>query len=297
MKVKIHHIDIRVKYIIQILHNVLVLVLKFLIKNHQQCNDKVDLEKGLAEVLKKNESEFKKTKLFSDPNYKSHFCLVDLHTNNLTNTLKATIDIESLDIAVLTLLIKKKFIFEKSNLTKCCSNCKHNKCSCGLDPKDCPKKANCGLNCSCKSGSCGVVTILNFCSVARSLRNCFSHATYDVYQKLENKNGDLDGFPRTKTWIKLWRLVNLSTCSCLKIISKEDPKSLPMETYKDFQMELWFAFRKQINCLLPLVDAAHYYQTILGEADSQEQVNKIYKEIQHAKKGGLLVNISSTNTS
>ena len=294
MVVKIHDLDIRVKYTLQLLHQVLVLVLKFVIKNHKQCIDKVDLGKSLAEVLNKNQREFKKTKLFSDPNYKRHFCLVDPHTNNLTSTLKATIDIESLDIAILTLLITKKFIFEKSNLTKCCSNCKHNKCSCGLDPKD-GHKANCGLSCSCKESLCGVVRVLKFCGVARSLRNCFAHAADDVYQKLENKNGGLKEFPQTKTWTELWTLINKETLSCLEIL-KNDPSLLSKETFKDFEMELWLVFRKQITCLLPLVDVAHYYHTILGEANSQEKVDKICKEIQHTKKGGSFVSSSFVNT-
>ena len=243
MVVKIHDIDIRVKYIVQLLHQVLVLVLKFLIANHKQNSSyKNELGKGLSEVLQKNFEAFKGTPLFKDQNYKRHFCLVDPHTTTLTNKLKITIDIESLDISILTLLIlTKNFIFEKSNLSKCCSNCKHNKCSCGLIPKDCPMKANCGLICSCKDLSCGVVNILNFCSVARSLRNCFAHAADDVYQKLENKQGDLEGFPGTKTWTELWTLINDKTRSCLEVILKNDPNLLSKETYKDFKMELWFA--------------------------------------------------------
>ena len=278
MVVKIHDLDIRVKYTLQLLHQVLVLVLKFVIKNHKHCSDKVDLGKGLSEVLQKNFQDFKGTKLYKELNYKQHFI-------DSTNKLKTTIYIESLDISILTLLITEKFIYEKSHLTKCCSNCKHNKCSCGLNPKDCPNKANCGLSCSCKAAPCDVVRILKFCSVARSLRNCFAHAADDVYQKLENKNGGLKEFPQTKTWIELWTLINKETLSCLKIILT-DPNLLSKETYKDFKMELWFVFRKQINCLLPLVDAAHYYQTILGEANSQENIDKICKEIQRTKKGG-----------
>ena len=281
MAVKIHDLDIRVKYILQLLHQVLVLVLKFVIKNHNHCSDKNDLGKGLSEVLQKNFKDFKDTKLYKELNYKQHFL-------NSANKLKTTIDIESLDISILTLLITKKFIFEKSNLTKCCPNCKHNKCSCGLDPKDCPNKANCELiNCeACKASLCGVVIILKFCGVARSLRNCFAHAADDVYQKLENKNGGLKEFPQTKTWTQLWTLINKETLSCLEIILKNDPNLLSKETFKDFDMELWFVFRKQINCLLPLVDAAHYYHTILGEANSQENIDKICKEIQRTIKGG-----------
>ena len=287
---KIYPTDIRVKYILQILHQVLVVLLKFLVKKHPHCSDKNDLEKSLSEVLGKNFKDFKGSKLFTDLNYRRHFCFVDLNnTKKLTNQLKATIDIESLDIAVLTLLVTKKFIFEKSNLTKCCSNCKHNKCSCGLDPKDCPNKANCGLiNCpACKKSSCGVVTILKFCNVARSLRNCFAHAADDVYQKLEKNNGGLEEFPRTKTWRKLWSLVQFSTCCCLKIILKNDPKLLSMEMYEDFNMELRIALKKDIHFLIPSVESnvGHYYEKILAIENSQEQISKLHMDICKLKKG------------
>ena len=287
MVAKIYDTEIRVKYILRLLHQILVFILKFLIKNHKQCIDKVDLGKSLAEVLKKNEREFKKTKLFSDPNYKRHFCLVDPHTNNLTNALKATVDIESLDIAILTLLITKKFIFEKSHLTKCCSNCKHNKCSCGLDPKDCPNKANCGLSCSCKVAPCDVVRILKFCSVARSLRNCFAHATDVVYQTLQSKRGGLEDFPLTKTWTELWTMVNDETLSCLKTFKGKDLDLLSMEDYKDFKMDMRIAFRKHVNFLLPEVESStkHYYETILGESITRQQISKIDREIFNLRKG------------
>ena len=288
MVVKIHDLDIRVKYILQLLHQVLVLVLKFVIKNNKHCSNKNDLGKGLSEVLQKFQN-FQDTKLYEELNYKQHFI-------DSTNKLKTTIDIKSLDISILTLLITEKFIYEKSNLTKCstkcCSICK---CSCGLNPKYCPNKANCGLSCSCKAAPCDVVRILKFCSVTRSLRNCFAHATDDVYQKLENQNGGLKEFPQTKTWTELWTLINKETLSCLKIILT-DPNLLSKETYKDFEMELWFVFRKQITCLLPLVDVAHYYHTILGEANSQKYIHKICKEIQLTKKGGSFVNSSFVNT-
>lgn len=288
----LHELDIRIKYILNILHQVLVLLLKYIVKNHKHCTNKNDIGKGLVEVLDKNFKDFKETKLFKDQVYKKHFCVVDPITKKLTKKLKTSIDLESLDISVLTLLLTKKFIYLKSNLNQCCANCKHDKCSCGLDFKDCPKKSNCSLGkcCSatCNSTSCNVVNILKFCDIARSMRNCFAHASNNVlYQDLEDGNGQLEEFPQIKTWIKLWRLVNLATCACLKVIQKNDAKLLSMDSYKDFQMELWFALRKQKNCLLMLVesDITHFYQTILGQANSEEQAVKICKEIKQAKKG------------
>ena len=295
----LHELDIRIKYVLNILHQVLILLLKFMIKNHKHCiNNKVDIGKGLVEVLNKNLREFKGTKLCTDPIYKKHFFAINPNTNKLTKNLKTSIELESLDISVLTLLLKKKFIYKKTILKQCCVNCKHDKCSCGLDPKICDKKSNCGLGgcLNCNSSSCYLVKILNFCDISRSLRNCFAHVSNnDVYQTLEIGNGDLDEFPKTKKWIKLWHLVNLATCACLKIVLKHDKKLLPMESYKDFQMELWFALRKQKQCLLMLVesDLNNFYQTVLGRATYEEQTAKILNEIKQVKKGLLLYVIKS----
>ena len=288
----IHELDIRIKYILYILHQVLILLLKYVIKNHKHCTNKIDIGKGLVEVLDKNFKDFKGTKLFKDQIYKKHFFVVDPNTNKLTNKLKATIKLESLDISVLTLLLTKKFIYSKSNLNKCCGDCNHTHCSCGINPKDCTKKSNCDLSdcLNCKS-SCNLTKILKFCEIARSLRNCFAHASDNlVYQNLENGNANLEEFPRTKKWIKLWRLVNLSTCACLKVILKNDTKLLPMEIYKDFQMELWIALRIKKQCLSVLVESDfNHLQTILGHATSEKQIAKIREEIKQLNKGMLFV--------
>ena len=115
--------------------------MKCVIKNHNGPIDKADLGKGLSEILGEDDFEKLKKYLFKDRIFKEHF-----FQNPQTNKfLKPSIEIESLDISILTKLLNE--IVSKSNL-KCCVKCSHKKCSCGLDTKDCPNKANCKLNLS-----------------------------------------------------------------------------------------------------------------------------------------------------
>ena len=260
----IHHIDIRVKYLLKILHEILVLLLKCVIKNYNGQIDKADLGKGLSEILGNKNFQKLKNSLSKDGIFKECFFQINPQTN--ISQLKPSIEIESLDISILTKLLSD--IVSKSNL-KCCVKCSHKKCSCGLDTKDCPNKSNCGLkdcvSCS-KSSPCYLMIILKFCGVVRSLRNCFAHASGDVYDKLEKRQGGLQDFPLTKTWEELWNLINDEITSCLGVVLKNDPQLIPIDMYEDYMMDIRISFKKEIHFLVPAVnkDLNHYYHNILG---------------------------------
>ena len=279
----IHDIDIRVKYILKILHEILVLVVKCVIKNYNGTIDKTDLGKGLSEILGNANYNTRKSIL------KDKFCKDHFFQNPQTNIsqLKPSIEIESLDISIMTNLINN--IISKSSL-KCCSKCSHKKCSCGLDTKDCPKKSNCGLkdcvSCS-KPFQCYLMIILKFCGVARSLRNCFAHASEDVYDKLEKGQGDLQDFPLTKTWEELWNLINDEITSCLGVVLKNDPQLIPIEMYEDFMMDVRISFKKKIHFLIPAVDKDldHYYDNILGVKERHKEISELSASINKLKKG------------
>ena len=283
-KPDIHDIDIRVKYLLKILHEILVLLLKCVIKNYDGQIDKADLGKGLSEILDDKNFQKLKNSLSKDGIFRERFFQLNPQTN--ISQLKPSIEIESLDISIMTNLINN--IISKSSL-KCCSKCSHKKCSCGLDTKECPKKSNCGLkdcvSCS-KPFQCYLMIILKFCGVARSLRNCFAHASEDVYDKLEKGQGDLQDFPLTKTWEELWNLINDEITSCLGVL-KNDPQLISIEMYEDFMMDARISFKKKIHFLIPAVDKDlyHYYCNILGVKERHKEISELSASINKLKKG------------
>ena len=285
MSSAIHHIDIRVKYMLKIVHDILVLLVKCVIKNHNGQVDKSDLGKGLSGILGDKKLHKLKDILFKDRIYKEHF-FIDPQTNN---QLKPSIKIKSLDISILIKLIDN--IIFMSNLSKCCYNCNHKKCSCGKDVKKdtCPDRSNCDLtDCpSCKTSPCNLKKILKFCRVVRSLRNCFAHADEDIYDKLEGGNGGLLDFPLTMSWEELWSLICDVATDCLNAIIVNDPQLIPTESYQDLQMDLRIAFKKEIHYIIPSVEnnLQHYYDSILGKEKTQDQIAHIFGLINKLNKG------------
>ena len=196
MGAEIHEINIRVKYVLTTLHQILVIVLKFAVKNHDHCSDKNDLEKGLAEIVQKNLDKFKKTSLFKEHHYKKYFYDPD-PIDVKKSVPKARINFDTLDVSSLSLLITKEFIYHNSyfKLCKCCDKCKHGECSNIKDPHGkCQKKANCdydGKCTRCNSVSCSVVNIKRFCNVVKSFRDCFAHDQKIVYKDLASPKPSL----------------------------------------------------------------------------------------------------------
>ena len=147
----LHDIEIRIRYVLQILHDILVLLLKVALTLNDECIDKVDLNIGLAEVISKNQNKFKSKKNIHDnEHYKKHFY------DKRTGLLKTTNKIEELDITVLVILVKTNFISRSKTSVKsllkefgCCGDCLHEFCMCGFNITNvrnhCPKKANCKM--------------------------------------------------------------------------------------------------------------------------------------------------------
>ena len=255
---------------------------KYVIKNYNGQIDKTDLGKGLSEILGNKNKNLKKS-LFKDRIFKDHF----FQNPQINDLLKPSIEIKSLDISILTKLLSN--IVSKSKL-KCCNECSHEKCSCGLDIKECPNKTNCKLNnCPfCKSSLCEIMIILQFCGVVRSLRNCFAHASKDLYDQLEKGQGGLEDFPVTKTWEDLWTLINDETTSCMGVV-KNDNQLLPTDMYEDYKMEIRIPLKKEIPFLIQAVkkDLDHYYNTILGEENAQKKISELRASIIRFDKGKI----------
>ena len=147
---KVHELKIRSNHLLLTLHEILILVLKHSISLHDDCKNKRDLNVGLAEVISANIQNFgRKTSIQKNAYYKKHF-----YENN--GILKNSIEIKKLDISVLVILIRIKFISSPPPLkstkslflqSRCCVDCKHDECFCGVKIKTeftCIKKANCG---------------------------------------------------------------------------------------------------------------------------------------------------------
>ena len=154
---KVHEIKIRSNQLLLTLHEILILVLKYSISLHDACKNKKDLNVGLAEVIAANTKKFDKNKsIQKNAHYKKYFY-------DVNGKLKNSIEIKKLDISVLVILIKIKFISSSSTSanslflqSRCCVDCIHDKCFCGVkvDPDiSCKKKANCGYI-ACASGLC-----------------------------------------------------------------------------------------------------------------------------------------------
>ena len=77
----IHHIDIRVKYLLKILHEILVLLLKCVIKNFDGPIDKADLGKGLSEILGDKNFQKLKNSLSKDKIFRERFFQLNPQTN------------------------------------------------------------------------------------------------------------------------------------------------------------------------------------------------------------------------
>ena len=167
--VEIHEINLRSNHLSLTLHEILVLVLKYSISLHDDCKTKNDLNVGLAEVIAANNRSFNNPKgpIQKCDHHKKHFYDGD-------KNLKNSIDIEKLDIQVLVILLRTKFIYTPSNKSvlepsiflthRCCKGCKHDKCLCGkeIDTKESCKnnKANCGYD----------VCLNNFCKFPEDWR-------------------------------------------------------------------------------------------------------------------------------
>ena len=148
--VKLDEISIRSNHLLITLRKILILVLEYSISLHDACKNKSDLNIGLAEVIAANNQNFgKKKSIQNNDHYRKHF-----YDGN--GKLKKSIDIKKLDISVLVILIKTRFISSpppsKSTnslfvQSRCCIDCNHDKCFCGvkIDSGTCCKnKANCG---------------------------------------------------------------------------------------------------------------------------------------------------------
>lgn len=263
MPAAVHELYFRTKYILYLLHQILVFLLKFILKNHYASNK--DLENVLSDIIKNNLGKFKATDLYKRDHYKKFFGHSD--PNNIGIFLvKAKIPIDKLDVSSLCLLIQKDFIFTKTqNACRCCQNCKHNEIG------SCEYEKCKGCNKECK-----VVHIKKFRKMVKCFRDCFSHDTQTVYESLASGKGDLEEFPH-KNWTDLWEFIWEATSNCMNVIKDEDPeadenmKLISKDTFKNFEMEIRLGKETEIHYLLPKLanQINPYYKVILDAAELQ----------------------------
>ena len=268
MAATIDELRIQTRHTLCTLHKILVVLLKFVVKNHKIAiaNGDKDLEEILSNIVKKHFDEFKKTPLYKQENYKKYFGDLDPYTKAFT--VKANIHINKLDVSSLCLLIPKDFIFKDTqNISRCCQNCKHEELE-SFNFTECK-----GCNKKCK-----MMHIKIFCKLVKCFRDCFAHDNDAVYESLVAGKGGLNEFCQ-KNWEELWRFAWNKTSDCMNSIRyvednhkvAEEKKLISEETFKDFEMKIRLAkHSKDIHSLLPKdkeVFIEHFNQIILGEAD------------------------------
>ena len=285
-------LNIRVKYTMLILHDILLVVLKFVVKNHQQCSTKTDLEIGLSEIVSGMFVKFKGTKLFKEKHYKLYFCDLDKATGE--DVPKPKIDFKSMDISSLVMLILSPFIRKDSyeNFKCCINNCKHDKCSCTEESrhetcgygKDETKHKKSMKN-NVLEENCIIFSIKQFCLVVRNFRNSFSHDNEELYKLLETgKKGELAEFP-SKNWEEVWTYVNKITCQCMKVIMDKGIKDkdilLSEDVFKDFEMNLRCANRMEVICMLPVIESRleDYERIVHQKKEIGEEMKGLTKEM------------------
>ena len=163
----LHKLNIRSNHLVLTVHELLIKVLEFSLTLHDACKTKNNLNIGLAEVITAHHVKFKAKKSLQVENYKYHFY-------DSAGNLKTSINIRKLDITVLAILLRTNFITSPTksanslNQTcRCCLNCNHDQCFCGVK-KPCINKGNCGYKvCS----SCPLSTTWK-CSIECRHKEC-----------------------------------------------------------------------------------------------------------------------------
>lgn len=288
MAATIHELSIQSKHTLCILHKILVILVKFVLKNHD-AGDK-DLEKVLSDIIKQNLVEFQNTGLYRQENYRKYFADPD-PCNPDAFVIKDKIPIDTLDVSSLCLLLitvktetkTRAFIFKRTqDVSRCCKHCKHKEtASCEYEQcKSCKKE-------------CKMIHIKKFCKMVKCFRDCFAHDSTTVYESLASGKGGLKEFP-LNNWEELWEFIWNTTNDCMNAIKgvEEDQgvdevkKLISEETFKDFEMEMRLGKNSEnVHLLLPKVvnQIDHYYKVILDAAELQD----LDKDLKSIKKGNF----------
>lgn len=277
----VHGIDVRFRYLLIHLHQLLTIVLEFAIDNHiDDCKKTTDFNKRLAKIIFKssNKTKFEKKKVLTSEPYRRHFY-------DVGNIEKTEILIKDLDVTVLVTLITTPFM-KKSLYTKCqcCGNCKHEKCMCGneyLDTKICPDKSNCKyqlcpdcvkVNPSMKS--CDYLILLKFAKICKSFRGSISHLPNEFFPTFEIGTTVLNDFPNSKKMEGIWEVINTASKDCLRVLWENS--FIDDEKVDDFKMYFRSALKMEVISLVTVVERSvdHYYKVILGEADCAGRIDE-----------------------
>ena len=272
--VEIHELDIRMKCILQVVHHILVLLLRLSTTNHRDCLTKNNPDIGLAEIIRKKESKFKSKKSLNKDHHKNFF--YDPSTNKLRNA----ITIQRLDYQVICLLLRTPFLTSFKDLF-CCGSCDHGCTTC--HPRPCEGNLDCVINvCSC---GCRFEYILNFIIVARLLRNTNAHTSYEQYVEfVSNSSFVFDDFPKSNNWVDIWKIVNKACMDCLDVLLHHG--LVDKDEVKDQEMDLWIGLRKEQNFLLPIVGTfmKQYRELISSEKNIESRLEGLEQRIMENSK-------------
>eukprot|EP00111_Clytia_hemisphaerica_P005279 TCONS_00015251-protein len=280
----LHHLDIRTKHLLKILHETQVVILEFAISHHRNCQNKVDLKIGFQEVITANFQQFKNRKFLKEHHHNKHFY-------DAQNNLKHSIDYKQLDILLLTKVFNLKFISKSlRQLFQCCGNCEneHQNCICNIPKGDCVGKINCGYKkCSQYPYKCDYTALLWLVDIAESLRNCIKHLSENktCFNDLENGTHVLQAFPQTQKWDDLWAFVKERTIECLQCLKRN--AFLDDEKFDKMKMELEMTFRADVKTLVPI---DHYHTVIMGGEDAvtwRKQCDNDLKQLNATCDGGF----------
>ena len=231
----------RVTYLRRILYQILVILLKFSTTSHADCINKTNPNIGLAEVINKNLSKFKKKKCFHIKHHDEYFY------DTATGNLKSEIKIDGMDLAVIYNLLKTSYLSIINNKSKCCTTCQH---LCTVCTGVCEEKADCNFaECSnCKRFECLFTIFDRFNGMVFALRNVHAHSENEFFVRFEAGEVVFNDFKRSKTWEDLWAIVNEKALKCLEVL--ESKGFFSKDEYDDLKMELRIPRKKGKNFLL-----------------------------------------------
>ena len=140
----------------------------------------------------------------------------------------------------------------------------------------------------CLAAKCQLASINKFVDVSRALRNCISHITQDLCNKLALGNPVFNDFPLSTSWPDIWQVVNESSLNCLEILVKK--KFVTQDELEDQRMDLRNALRKSSQFLLPAVgeNLQHYHNVILGEQTATEKLEHLQLALDNKNKGTII---------
>jgi len=280
----LHEIDLRMRCVVQVVHHILILLLQYSTKNHKDGFNKLpNYDDALAEIVKKNyDKKFERKKILHQEHNRKYFY------NDFSKKkggLHTSIKIDSLDLIVICVILKTKYLSTIKDKGRCCANCEHVCNRCGVVNCEDNETGNCDFA-SCKCGNtCDYIVYKLFIIVARAIRNSNAHINEALCAGFSAGTIQFEDFPDCKTWRDIWDVVNTASLNCLKRLENEG--HITLDEYKDEEMNLRITLRKEPAFLLPIAGgySKQYRDLIIGEAEKVEIFDRLKSVEESISKG------------